>query len=54
MLIGYGIIKKGDVVDMFPYKYPGNNIPEGIVWVKKVENCNNGSTMINIRWCYNY
>ena len=39
MVIEYGIIKKEDVVDVFPYTYHGNNIPAGIGWVEKVDNC---------------
>ena len=49
MFVGYGIINKGDVIDMFPYISPGNNIPEGIGWVKKVENCKNRSTTIPVK-----
>ena len=49
MVVGYGIIKKGDVVDMFLYTYPGNNITEGVGWVKKGENYNNGSTILPVK-----
>ena len=49
MVVGYGIIKKEDVVDVFPYTYHGNNIPAGIGWVKKVDNCDNGSNIISVK-----
>ena len=44
MVIGYGIMKKGYVVDVLPYTSPGNNILVGTGWMKKVDKCNNGST----------
>ena len=49
MVVEYGIIRKEDVIDMFPYISPEDNIPEGIGWVKKVDNCNNGSTTIPVK-----
>ena len=42
MVVGHEIIKKVDVVDVLPDTYPGNNIPEGTVWVNKVSKCKNG------------
>ena len=44
-----GIINKGDVVDMFPYIYPVNNIPTENGCVKKVQKCNSGSTTISVK-----
>ena len=40
-VIWYGIIKKGNVVDVLPYSSTGNNIPEITGWVKKLDKCNN-------------
>ena len=37
MVIGYGIIKRGGVIDVLPDTSPGNNILEVNSWVKKVE-----------------
>ena len=39
MVIGDGITNRGDVVDVFPYKYPRNIIPSGTGWVNKAERC---------------
>ena len=41
ILIGYVIIKTGDVVDVLPDTSPGNNILTGNGWVKEVEKFNN-------------
>ena len=49
MFIGDGIIKKGYVVDVFPDISPGNNIPIETVWVKKVDKCNNVSTIMSVK-----
>ena len=42
MAIGDVIIKKGDVVDIMPYKSTGDSILAVTGWVKKVEKYNNG------------
>ena len=49
MVIGYGIIKKRDVVDVLQYTFTGNNIPEGTLWVKKIEKWNNVSTAMSVK-----
>ena len=49
MVIGDGLNNKFYVVDMFPYTYPGNNIPSGTDWVNRVDKCNNGSTTILVK-----
>ena len=49
MFIGYGIIKKGDVVDVLPYTSPGNNISAGTGWAKKVDKCYNRSLTISVK-----
>ena len=50
MLIQDGIIKKGDLVDVFAYKSPGNNTPEGTGWMKKVDKWINGSTKMSVKF----
>ena len=42
MVIGHVIVKKYDVIDALPVKPPGNNIPEGTVWLNKLQKFNNG------------
>ena len=37
------------MVDVLPYTYSGNNIPAGIGWVKKLDNCNNESTEVSVK-----
>ena len=49
MVIGYGIIKKGYVVDVLPYKSTGNNITAGNSSEKKVDKCNDGSTTMSVK-----
>ena len=41
MAIVYRIVKKGDVVGVFPDTSTDNNIPAGTVWVNKLDNCSN-------------
>ena len=41
MVIWDGIIKNGDVVDVLPDTFSGNNRPTGTGLVKKLEKCNN-------------
>ena len=50
MVTRYGIIKKGDVVDVLPDTSPGYNILEGTGWTNKVEKCNNGSTTMSLKF----
>ena len=49
MVIGNGIIKKEDVVYVFPDTFHGNNIPAGTGWAKIVEKCNNKSTTMSVK-----
>ena len=49
MVIGYGIIKKGDVVDVLPDTSYGNNILSGTGWVKKLYKFNNGLTATSVK-----
>ena len=37
------------MVDVFPDTPPGNNIPAGTGWVKKVEKWNNGSATLSVK-----
>ena len=49
MVIGGGIIKKVDVVDVFPYTYTVIHRPSGTVWVKKAYICNNVSSTMSLK-----
>ena len=49
MVVGDGIIKKVDVVDVSPDTYPRNIRPARTGWLDKVENCNNGSTSMSVK-----
>ena len=49
MFIGDEIIKKRYDVGVFTNTSPGSNIPNGAVWLKKVEKCNNVSITTSVK-----
>ena len=49
MVIGDAIINKGYVVGVLPDTFPGNNIPVGTGWVKRVEKWNNRPTTMSVK-----
>ena len=49
MVIRHVIVKKEDLVDVFPEKAPGNTRPAGTGWVKRIQKWNIGPTKISVK-----
>ena len=49
MVIGYGMITKGGMVDMLPYKSPVDNKSTGTGWVNKIDQCKNLFTTMSMK-----